>query len=83
MLRLYGISIETFELMRAAQGGVCKICLQPEATGRNLSIDHDHTTGKVRGLLCSNCNNGLGRFGDSIERLAAAQRYLIDARGRE
>jgi hypothetical protein len=61
----------------AAQGGRCAICVG-EWTGHHIAphIDHDHATGKVRGLLCVNCNNGLGRFGDDPRRLRAAAQYL-------
>jgi len=63
------------------QNGKCAICKKPETrkTGnkiRELSIDHCHKTGKVRGLLCDSCNNGLGRFKDSVKLLESALKYL-------
>ncbi len=78
----YGITSEQYELMLISQNGVCKICGQPE-TKRNapnqiqiLSVDHDHQTGKVRGLLCHSCNRGLGAFKDNVTFLDAASAYL-------
>lgn len=65
--------------MLAKQGGVCAICKNPEkscARGYRLAVDHDHATKQVRGLLCVNCNQGLGHFRDSIPRLQAAIGYL-------
>jgi len=61
----YGISIEEYEIMFEKQGGRCAICgkHQSELTKR-LFVDHDHKTGQVRGLLCANCNAGLGHFYD-------------------
>lgn len=79
----YGITPEQYDEMHNSQGGVCAICRKPETVVdpkkglRRLAVDHDHVTGRVRGLLCINCNNGLGRFGDSPERLAAALAYLV------
>jgi hypothetical protein len=58
------------------QGWVCAICGNPTATGHRLAVDHDHTTHRVRGLLCESCNNGLGRFKDSPELLRLAALYL-------
>ena len=59
------------------QGGGCAICQKtPEENGRRLAVDHNHTTGDVRGLLCTQCNVGLGNLGDSVERLRSAIRYL-------
>lgn len=64
------------------QNGVCGICKNPETSGyremerRDLAIDHCHKTGTIRGLLCTNCNNGIGRFKDSIELLKNAVIYL-------
>lgn len=55
----YGITIEQYDFMLQAQGGVCKICLQEDPKGR-LAVDHCHKTGRVRGLLCRICNNQLG-----------------------
>jgi excisionase family DNA binding protein len=53
--------------------GVCAICF---STTRRTGLDHCHATGRIRGVLCLNCNSGLGMFGDSIERLKQAVRYL-------
>lgn len=87
-LCLFGLTPETFNGMLNKQGGCCAICREVEKaidprTGkaRNLAIDHNPLKkkgepGYVRGLLCSNCNNGLGRFKDSIYRLMSAASYL-------
>jgi hypothetical protein len=72
--RKYGLTLDDFENILTEQGGGCSICKAvPE---RPLDIDHCHTTGHVRGLLCNKCNTGLGLFGDSPERLEAAAKYL-------
>lgn len=72
----YGITFAQYEEMRERQGSVCAICRQPCGTGKNLSVDHCHTTGKVRGLLCDRCNRGLGSFDDDMGRMRAAVDYL-------
>jgi len=78
----FGISLEDYEAKLAQQNGVCAICGQPETsvskTGaiKALPVDHDHRTGKLRGLLCDACNKGLGAFGDDVNRLRAAIAYL-------
>jgi hypothetical protein len=74
--RKYGITIDDYEAMLVAQGGGCAICHAPEPEGHSLHVDHDHDTGAVRGLLCFNCNAGLGKFGEDIELLSAAVVYL-------
>lgn len=74
--RLYGITIEQYEEMLEAQGHVCAICKNPEVFDRLLSVDHCHTTGKIRGLLCCRCNSGIGWLQDSIENLKQAIKYL-------
>lgn len=69
----YGVTREIYAAMVAAQDGRCAVC--GERPDR-LCIDHDHETGKVRGLLCSSCNIALGHFRDDPVRLAAAIGYL-------
>lgn len=74
-LRKYGISEGEYRSLLAAQEGGCAICGARPA-GKRLHIDHCHTTGTVRGLLCSNCNLGIGNFRDSPGLLMAAIHYL-------
>lgn len=79
-LRKYGITAADYQKMIVEQGGVCAICLCPP-TGRDkrhlrLHVDHCHTTGRVRGLLCYRCNLGAGFFGDDPDRLERAAGYL-------
>jgi hypothetical protein len=80
-LAAYGLTVAGYVTMLAAQNGACAICHQPEKTTHNgkgirLSVDHDHETGRVRGLLCAKCNLGIGRLGESVERLRQAVDYL-------
>jgi hypothetical protein len=69
--RRYGIDNAQLAWMVLQQGG-CAICGSPKAT----HVDHDHRTGRVRGVLCFNCNNALGHFDDDPRVLAAAADYL-------
>lgn len=76
--RTYGITLQEYDAMLAAQGFVCAICegeCNRSTTGR-LCVDHDHATGEVRGLLCFQCNVGLGKFKDDPAILARAMVYL-------
>ena len=70
----WNLSKDQFSLILDAQYGVCAICKTKTAT--NLCVDHDHTTGKIRGLLCQTCNKALGLFKDSIDNLKCAILYL-------
>jgi hypothetical protein len=74
----YGLSPEEYDELLARHGDRCAIC-GVERGSRRLAVDHCHRTLRVRGLLCSNCNRGIGFFGDSPERLMAAARYLTTA----
>lgn len=74
----FGITLSDYEAILDAQNYRCAICGTTEcATGKNFAVDHNHTTGQVRGLLCKKCNTGLGLFGDSPETIEAAYGYLI------
>jgi len=74
--RRYGIDKKIYEKLLKSQKGRCKICLNKETRARRLSVDHDHKTGRVRGLLCNKCNLGLGKFKDNINLLKKAVKYL-------
>ncbi len=81
ILRAHGITLKDYDKMLRRQGGGCQICRTkiPGGKGR-FHVDHNHATGEIRGLLCVNCNHGLGHFKDDIEILAAAIKYLIASR---
>ena len=79
-LRKYGITLDDYNQMLDDQDGVCAICQNECPTGRRLSVDHDHETGEVRGLLCHGCNLGLGAFKDSVRGLQRAIQYLESSR---
>ena len=77
----YGITIDAYEAMLAAQGNVCAICKQPETmtikgTLCMLAVDHDHASGAVRGLLCTKCNMLIGGANHDRSILQAAMDYL-------
>ncbi len=81
--RLYDLTIDQYRAMLALQKGVCALCMRPETKKsrkhgkvRDLSVDHDHKTGVVRGLLCGECNRGLGYFRDNPDALERAAAYL-------
>lgn len=59
---MYGVTVEQFQEMLEFQAGLCAMCCAPMVPGRGTHIDHDHVTGKVRGLLCGTCNTSLGLF---------------------
>jgi hypothetical protein len=73
--RNYGISVESFNEMVEKQNGKCLICGNTNGTMR-LCVDHCHKTGKIRGLLCGKCNNGLGCFNDDINKMQLAIEYI-------
>jgi Recombination endonuclease VII len=88
LLRRFGITLDEYNAMLARQGGVCAICGEPPTSPRNrrkgaqrtfkarLVVDHDHATGKVRGLLCGTCNTGIGSLKDDAATVRAALDYL-------
>ncbi len=74
----FGITEDVYNELYEKQNGRCAICGtdQPSSKHGVFSIDHCHTTGKIRGLLCQHCNKGIGQFKDNIESLLAAVAYL-------
>lgn len=74
--REYGITLEQYDKLFKAQNGVCIICGGVNNDGRKLFVDHDHNTGKIRGLLCYQCNLMLGNARDNLSILKSAVNYL-------
>lgn len=72
----YGISFETYTSMLMTQSGQCAGCGSPPKIGRALNVDHDHSTGKIRGLLCDGCNLAIGIVKDSSSLLLRLAQYL-------
>lgn len=82
LMRKFKITGEQYAALLNAQGGGCGVCgnkethTYPSGKLKDLSVDHDHDTGEIRGLLCFNCNQGIGRFQNDPVRLRAAADYL-------
>ena len=74
--RNYGMTKEQFTQLLADQDGVCAVCRRKP---KKFTVDHCHTSGRVRGLLCYSCNSALGMFKDSPELIQAAKDYLRKA----
>ena len=71
----YGLTPEAYQALHDGQGGTCAVCSIRE-TKRSLHVDHDHVTGRVRGLLCNSCNRGIGLLKDDPRILRSAIAYL-------
>lgn len=77
----YGMELADYDTMLTKQGGGCAICKKPvERSGRSLGVDHDHVTNFVRGILCIDCNTGIGKFKDDPALLQQAITYLEQAK---
>ncbi|HAM41948.1 MAG TPA: hypothetical protein DCP69_11645 [Candidatus Omnitrophica bacterium] len=76
LAKLYGISMEEYDRWLEAQNGRCAIC-EAEPSRRMLAVDHDHETGKIRGLLCTRCNVAIGGLNDNPALLRKAIVYLV------
>jgi hypothetical protein len=72
----YGITPEEFKRLKELHLGGCAVCKQPCSTGQELVVDHNHTTGKVRGLLCRRCNLALGYIGEDEDLIWNILEYL-------
>jgi hypothetical protein len=81
-LKRHGLTQVQYDAKFAEQHGLCAICLQPHGRSllgrsKQLAVDHDHATGALRGLLCDDCNLGLGLFLDDPQRLMNAAVYIL------
>lgn len=72
----YGLTIEQYERAIEKQNGLCAICKKICACGKRLAVDHNHETGKLRGLLCMRCNTAIGLLEEDTERFSSAVTYL-------
>ena len=80
--RMYGLSLEEFQERWDTQNGLCLLCTRAlqksHLCGDSVVVDHCHATGKIRGLLCNECNRGLGYFKDNVMTLKNAIKYLTE-----
>lgn len=81
--KTYGLSKEAFVELFGSQGGRCAVCRVPALeTVRGLYVDHCHKTDSIRGLLCHNCNTGIGQLGDDSGSVERAVKYLANFEGK-
>lgn len=81
-VKKYGLTLEDYLSMHRAQNGRCKICDKKDSEEvLNLCVDHDHDSGKVRGLLCDFCNTSLGFLKDDPDLFVKAAKYILDNKG--
>lgn len=74
--REYNLSRDEYDALLTSQNNKCAICQTEKPEDRHFDVDHDHTTGRVRGLLCNRCNRGLGYFNDDFTLIRTALNYL-------
>jgi len=75
--RVYGINLDSYNILFENQKGCCAICnVHQSQLNKSLFVDHDHSTGQVRGLLCTRCNTGIGMLNDDIDVLDSGIEYL-------
>ena len=77
-MKQFGITHDDYERLLKLQNGVCKICkkFKLQSNKNHMAIDHCHKSGKIRGILCGDCNKSLGGFFDNINYLKRAIKYL-------
>ena len=81
--RLYGVTYGDYERLLEHQGRCCACCGKHESEQKHrLAVDHVHDSGKIRGLLCNNCNSGIGKLGDNSDGVRKALEYLLKAEGK-
>lgn len=75
----FGMTVSDYTMLFQKQEGLCAICKSASSSNQSLAVDHNHKTGKIRGLLCVRCNRGIGAFGDCSETLNRAAIYLKES----
>lgn len=79
LVKKYGITQSQYDTILKQQKGKCAICgNKKHPKGRKFAVDHNHDTGEVRGILCGNCNQGIGHLKDDVKLLKRAIKYLTD-----
>ncbi len=73
----YGLTVDEYDAQVVQQGNCCAICGKQPKPGKVLVVDHDHKSGKFRGLLCMNCNSGIGNLKDDPELILLALAYMV------
>jgi hypothetical protein len=81
--KTYGLPLGGYDRLLEAQEGLCALCRRANGRTRRLSVDHDHSTNEVRGLLCRPCNNILGHARDDVDFFVRALAYLVFPPARE
>lgn len=82
LLRKYGVTLDQYNLLRAQQDFRCAVCDAHETDiGKQMFVDHDHVTGKIRKLLCTKCNVGIGMLQDNPDIMERAAKYIRDHNG--
>lgn len=82
LLRKYGVTLDQYNLLRAQQDFRCAVCNAHETdVGKQMFVDHDHVTGKIRKLLCTKCNVGIGMLQDNPDIMERAAKYIRDHNG--
>lgn len=75
--RLYGMTMPEYQVLLVSQAGRCAICTRPPTDDKLLHVDHNHVTGKVRGLLCQQCNHAIGLLQDDRAVIQQALNYVF------
>ena len=83
LMQKYGITIDGYNELLRQQDNKCAICQREKSQMRDFAVDHHHATGKVRGILCSPCNVGLGMFRDKPDLMLYAAIYLTETKTKE
>lgn len=74
----FGVSLQWYDEQVLIQGGVCYVCKRPPASNKSLCVDHNHSTGEIRKLLCHNCNVSLGMLKEDVDIMKSMIEYVVE-----